>query len=409
MASVFDYIFNIGGNFTNQISGMTDATGRFSGQVEGARDRITGLASVLGSFDYFRNIVQNVADGFSQLSGAGIQLDAQMHDLSAVAGVTGEGLKQIETFARQSAKAFGTDAAVAVEGYKLLLSQLSPELGKYPEALSAMGDCIQTTSKLDTIYNINEHLKEINHYHYENHNINEITYTSSIFTGNKNYYSRTINFINRYFDTNQYYKTINNYYKRFRDNITNSEYKTLNEFYVKRGISDFSKTINEIIENNYNIIKDNTYFYSFSIDGNPNVKLGDHVSNFAENVIENINYRTENCAEELNSLEFPSYSTNLILNTPNYYNSTNQYEYFEDKRKIFNISKTTRDFSIGCVQPRMENQENNYKKSEKISEREKVIFQKEEPKEILRPGISREDIESVVIEMFRREVELCSY
>ncbi len=56
-----------------------------------------------------------------------------MHDLSAVAGVTGDGLKQIETFARQSAKAFGTDAAVAVEGYKLLLSQLSPELGKYPD------------------------------------------------------------------------------------------------------------------------------------------------------------------------------------------------------------------------------------------------------------------------------------
>lgn len=91
---------------------------------------------------------QNVADGFNQLSGAGIKLDSQMHDLSAVAGVAGDGLEQIEGFARQSAKAFGTDAAVAVEGYKLLLSQLTPELGKYPEALSAMGDCIQTTSKL---------------------------------------------------------------------------------------------------------------------------------------------------------------------------------------------------------------------------------------------------------------------
>lgn len=65
-----------------------------------------------------------------------------------MAGVTGDGLKQIETFARQSAKAFGTDASVAVEGYKLLLSQLTPELGKYPDALREMGDCIQTTSKL---------------------------------------------------------------------------------------------------------------------------------------------------------------------------------------------------------------------------------------------------------------------
>lgn len=126
MASVFDYIFNIGGNFTNTVDGMTDATGRFTGEVKGARDKITGLASVLGSFDYAKNIVQSIADGFNQLSSAGITLDSQMHDLSAVAGVTGDGLKQIETFARQSAEAFGTEAAVAVEGYKLLLPQLSP-------------------------------------------------------------------------------------------------------------------------------------------------------------------------------------------------------------------------------------------------------------------------------------------
>lgn len=148
MASVFDYIFNIGGNFTAQISGMSAAAGNFTAQAEVAESRGRSLASTLASFSYLKDITQNVADGFSQLSGAGIKLDSQMHDLSAVAGVTGDGLKQIEKFARQSAKTFGTDAAVAVEGYKLLLSQLTPELGKYPEALSAMGDCIQTTSKL---------------------------------------------------------------------------------------------------------------------------------------------------------------------------------------------------------------------------------------------------------------------
>lgn len=148
MASVFDYIFNIGGNFTAQISGMSAAAGNFTAQAEVAESRGRSLAGTLASFSYFKDIAQNVADGFNQLSSAGINLDSQMHDLSAVAGVTGEGLKQIEGFARDSALAFGTDAGVAVEGYKLLLSQLTPELGKYPEALSAMGDCIQTTSKL---------------------------------------------------------------------------------------------------------------------------------------------------------------------------------------------------------------------------------------------------------------------
>ena len=148
MASVFDYIFKIGGNFKEKITGMTDATGKFTGEIERSHDKIQRWASLLASFDYAKNLTVSVAEGFNQLSNAGVKLDSQMHDLSAVAGVTGDGLKQIETFARQSAKAFGTDASVAVEGYKLLLSQLSPELGKYPDALSAMGDCIQTTSKL---------------------------------------------------------------------------------------------------------------------------------------------------------------------------------------------------------------------------------------------------------------------
>ena len=148
MANVFEYLFKIGGNFKEKITGMTDATGKFTGEVEKSHDKVQRWASLLATFDYAKNLTVSTAEGFTELSNAGVTLDSQMHDLSAVAGVTGDGLKQIETFARQSAKAFGTDAAVAVEGYKLLLSQLSPELGKYPEALSAMGDCIQTTSKL---------------------------------------------------------------------------------------------------------------------------------------------------------------------------------------------------------------------------------------------------------------------
>ena len=148
MASVFDYIFNIGGNFTAQINGMSAAAGDFSAKAEVAESRGRSFAASLATFSYLKDVAQNVTDGISQLTGAGTKLDSQMHDLSAVAGVTGDSLKQIEGFARESAKTFGTDASVAVEGYKLLLSQLSPELGKYPDALREMGDCIQTTSKL---------------------------------------------------------------------------------------------------------------------------------------------------------------------------------------------------------------------------------------------------------------------
>lgn len=148
MANVFDYIFNIGGNYTATINGMSTATGDFSAKVDGAQNSIGKLTSVLAGIDLVKNAIDGLQQATDAFSESGIALDRNMHDLSAVAGVTGDRLKQIEGFARQSAKTFGTDASVAVEGYKLLLSQLSPELGKYPEALSAMGDCIQTTSKL---------------------------------------------------------------------------------------------------------------------------------------------------------------------------------------------------------------------------------------------------------------------
>ena len=41
MASVFDYVFNIGeGNFSAQINGMSAATGEFSAQVDGAQNTV---------------------------------------------------------------------------------------------------------------------------------------------------------------------------------------------------------------------------------------------------------------------------------------------------------------------------------------------------------------------------------
>lgn len=144
----FDYQFNVGGNFTATMDGMAESTGRFNAAVEGTHSWLGKLGQTLAVWDLASNYVSKFNDTLGSLSSSGISLDRQMHDLSAVAGVTGDSLKQIEGYARSSAKAFGIDASQAVEGYKLLLSQLSPELGKYPEALQAMGNCIATTSKL---------------------------------------------------------------------------------------------------------------------------------------------------------------------------------------------------------------------------------------------------------------------
>ena len=148
MASIFNYTFNINGNYSNSIDVMINQTNQFSKAVNSATGFMDELGQKAMGFAAIADVVQNTNEAISSLCEAGIALDSQMHDLSAVAGVTGDELKEIERYARESAKTFGTDAATAVEGYKLLLSQLTPELGKCPEALKSMGESIQITSKL---------------------------------------------------------------------------------------------------------------------------------------------------------------------------------------------------------------------------------------------------------------------
>lgn len=144
----FDYQFNVGGNFIATMDGMAESTGRFNAAVEGTHGWLGKLGQTLAVWDLASNYVSKFNDTLGGLSSSGVSLDRQMHDLSAVAGVVGDDLKQIEGYARGSAKAFGIDASQAVESYKLLLSQLSPELGKFPDALQAMGNSVATTSKL---------------------------------------------------------------------------------------------------------------------------------------------------------------------------------------------------------------------------------------------------------------------
>ena len=137
MASIFDYQFNVGGNFTAAMDGMAESTGRFNAAVETSTRGLSKWEQKLAAFSLISDYAERLNTTVQQFSASGIALDSQMHDLSAVAGVVGDDLKTIEGYARESTKAFGTDAAVAVEGYKLLLGQLTPELAKCPEALKA--------------------------------------------------------------------------------------------------------------------------------------------------------------------------------------------------------------------------------------------------------------------------------
>ena len=143
----FNYIFNITDNASSTLNDINAHLTQVSQSASNAVSSFSGFEKTVIFAKNFANIIMGVANAISCTLEPAIALDSSLKDLSAITGETGEGLKLIEKYARQSARTFGGSAAQAVESYKLVLSQLSPEIAKCPEALRAMGDHIATLSK----------------------------------------------------------------------------------------------------------------------------------------------------------------------------------------------------------------------------------------------------------------------
>lgn len=122
--------------------------------LDKVQNNVTKTTKVFGDCYKALLSVELASQGIAQLSqmldsviAPGIELNTQMADLSAITGLTGAGLKEIEKAARDSAKTFGTDASQNVNSYKLILSQLSPEIAKNSEAMKLMGNNVNILSK----------------------------------------------------------------------------------------------------------------------------------------------------------------------------------------------------------------------------------------------------------------------
>lgn len=142
-------------NFTINVQGdankvVAQLTQNIESLQVGIKKTVNVFSTLPGKIAIFNQVSQSI-QGFSNLLAEtikpGAELNASLADLSAMTDVVGEGLQEIEGYAREAAKTFGGSAAQSVEAYKLLLSQLTPELAKAPAALKAMGDNVQILSK----------------------------------------------------------------------------------------------------------------------------------------------------------------------------------------------------------------------------------------------------------------------
>jgi len=128
------------------LNGVQDRIKKLSTKFSSGIDKINSKLGGLRLNSFIQNI-QFASQGLDSLNAPGLKLNASLADLSAITDVTGDGLKKIERYARDNAKTFGGEAADGVESYKLILSQLNPEIAKAPRALQNMGNHVSTLSK----------------------------------------------------------------------------------------------------------------------------------------------------------------------------------------------------------------------------------------------------------------------
>jgi TP901 family phage tail tape measure protein len=142
MSQTLSYIIQINSNFDKVNANFN----KFSNNVNTGIDKIQKKFNSVSMNAFIQN-VSAAADGLTSMNDPGMKLSSSLAELKAITGVAGDGLKEIEGYARQNAKTFGGSAADGVESYKLLLSQLTPELAKAPKALQAMGNNVSVLSK----------------------------------------------------------------------------------------------------------------------------------------------------------------------------------------------------------------------------------------------------------------------
>lgn len=145
--STSNYSFNINGNALTAVSRITGDINHLHHSVKETTRTWESFGSKMAALNEIRSFVDDFSQTFEKVLAPGIAFNTSMAELSALSKETGEGLQTMEKYARESARTFGVSAVQSVETYKVLLTQLNPQLTQSPLALKGMGDAIFTLSK----------------------------------------------------------------------------------------------------------------------------------------------------------------------------------------------------------------------------------------------------------------------
>ncbi len=134
------------------MKGITDASDEAAEAVEGVggaandtKDELEKMSAI--DLYAISDAVNNIADEFNKINEPGAAFNAQLKELEAIAGISGDALEEMGDKGRATAKDFGGDASAMLESYKGILGKLGPDIAQNSDALDLMGRNVATLSK----------------------------------------------------------------------------------------------------------------------------------------------------------------------------------------------------------------------------------------------------------------------
>jgi len=115
MAETINYRIRFDSNGDAVLEDISSASAKVQQNISRTQSMCDKFGASFLKLGAIKNAIEGVGQGFNNIMKPGMDLQSSMADLSAITGLTGGKLDEIEGYARKAASTFGGSAAQSVE------------------------------------------------------------------------------------------------------------------------------------------------------------------------------------------------------------------------------------------------------------------------------------------------------
>lgn len=122
MANIFDYIFNIKGDYSIKINGLTDSTAEFQASVTRSQKALESFGQAAIGLESISNVIRNINSVFSGITEVGANAELQLMNLKTLFGGNAEAAEAMYERISEYGKVTPYDKAGLIEAQRTMMS-----------------------------------------------------------------------------------------------------------------------------------------------------------------------------------------------------------------------------------------------------------------------------------------------